>query len=410
VVAAILAVWVLWGATAWAAGKKSAPVPAMDWREELTALVGSGGLLVLDPQGAPALAIHPDQPYMPASVLKVVSTGAALDSLGPDYRFITEFRYSSGQDLYMVGRGDPYLISEELDYIAGVLKEKGLARVRNLFLDNRFFEPGLVLDGTERTLNPYDAYNGALSANFNTIYVQISPKGDVVSAEPQTPLTDMARRLAMGTKARGKVRFNLADHPDTCLLYAGELMKAFLEKHGISVTGQVAPVQGESSNQPLLYRHASRRPLSELIRELMKYSNNFMTNQIFLTAGAERFGPPATVDKARRVVDQFLARIGAGAFHMEEGSGLSRKNQVTPRQLASALRFYLPYRTLLEVESRSFIKTGTLRDVRSLVGYLGLETGTPHIFVLVLNGDGIPPKARERVLEVLENRFLGTVR
>ncbi len=97
-------------------------------------------------------------------------------------------------------------MSEELAAIASELKARGLDRVRDILLDRRFFRPGLVLDGTSRSLNPYDAYNGALSVNFNTIFVNVAPDGSVESAEPQTPLTPLAREMAARSGTRGKVR------------------------------------------------------------------------------------------------------------------------------------------------------------------------------------------------------------
>ena len=386
----------------------AAPVEAKDkdWRNQVKALVGKGALLVTDADGKELVSIRPDQSYMPASIMKIVTSAAAIEFLGQNYRFVTEFRLSNEGDLYMVGRGDPYLISEELDYIARMLKSKGLKKVRNLLLDNRFFQPGLVLDGTERTLNPYDAYNGALCVNFNTIFVNIAKNGQVTSAEPQTPLTDMARNLALQTKARGKVRFNLADNPETCLQYAGELTKAFLTIHGINVTGNVTRATQDPAKIPMFYKHENRTPLHENIQALLKYSNNFMANQVFLTAGAERYGPPASPEKAKLVIDLYMARIGVPRFHVEEGSGLSRKNSLTARQLNGVLNHFRPYRELLVPQERSLVKTGTLSDVKTLAGYLLPEKKEPLTFVLLMNGTGIRHKTRERILSLLEDNLL----
>ena len=165
-----------------------------DWRQTIKNMARGGAVLATDGTGKTIFSHNPDKPLVPASTLKLVTCAAALETLGPDYRFITEFRLSPEGDLYVVGRGDPYLISEEVDIIAQALKKKGLSRVGNIVVDNSFFTPGLVLHGTSRTLKPYDAYNGALCVNFNTIYVNILKGGRVLSAEPQTPLTPLGPR------------------------------------------------------------------------------------------------------------------------------------------------------------------------------------------------------------------------
>ena len=308
------------------------------WEDRVKALARGGAVMVTDMEtGRQVFSLNPSKKYIPASVLKVVTATVALDALGPEYRFTTDFRLTDQKDLLLVGHGDPFLVSEELDFIAQTLKAKGLSSVRNILLDNRYFEPGLILDGTSRSLNPYDAYNGALCVNFNTIYAQIDRNKRAASAEPQTPLTEMALELAQKSGKRGKVRFNLADNPSTCLLYAGDLTKAFLQKAGIQVTGKLIPSEIDPQSIPLFYRHQSRKTLAWFFAQLFKYSNNFMTNQIFLTMGAEKYGPPASPEKSRLVVAEYFKKQNIPPFHMEEGSGLSRLTKLSATQMTSIL-------------------------------------------------------------------------
>lgn len=379
-----------------------------DWKTQVKELAKDGAVLVTDPQGKELLSLRPDKKLVPASTLKLVTSAAALDYLGGDFRFSTEFRVSKDHDLYIIGKGDPFLVSEELEFIANHLKSVGLTGVRDIYLDNSYFEPNMVLDGTNRSLNPYDAYNGALCVNFNTIYAKISKTGKKVkieSAEPQTPLTDMAKDLALKSRKRGKVRFNLADHPETCLLYAGELFKTFFQKAGITVSGAIKINTQKKITAPLYYKHLSRKNLSELIVELLEYSNNFMTNQVFLTLGAERYGSPATPEKGRRAVDAYLKSRGIPSFHVEEGSGLSRKTNVSARQMTAVLQDLRPNRDLLPKEGRVYYKTGTLSDVKSLAGYIEREKGGPLRFVILLNGAGIRWDTREKILDLLEENL-----
>jgi len=375
------------------------------WEAQVQALVGKGAVLVVDVDGRPALAIHPDRPLIPASILKIVTVFAALETLGPTYRFSTDFYTGPGQDLYVVGRGDPYLVSEELAYIADQLRAAGLTSVQDLCLDAGFFLPGLELDGTGRSLNPYDAYNGALCVNFNTIFVRIDPEGRVASAEPQTPLTDLTRTLARQTGLSGEVRLNLADSPDTALVHAGDLIRAFLVKAGIQVAGRVRPAQVDHGQANLFYHHRSRQDLAWLSRQLLKYSNNFMANQVFLTMGAERFGPPADAPKARRAVADALASAGLPRLYLEEGSGLSRRTRLTSAQMAAVLHRFRPYHQLLGSENGAWYKTGTMSDIQSMAGYFSGKDGRLLVFVIMLEGSGAKSGVRRRILELLKENL-----
>lgn len=371
----------------------------------LDRLAGGGGVLAVDADGRVLASHGPDRPLVPASVLKIVTAAAALEELGPGHRFETRFRRTPEGDLVVSGRGDPHLVSEELARIAPALRSKGLQRVRHLLLDDRYFEPGLVLHGTNRSLNPYDAYNGALCVNFNTIFVRVDDRGRVRSAEPQTPLTELARRAALESGARGRVRINLAGSPEQCLRYAGELLAAFLRQEGIEVRGKVRPFREDPEAFPLLHVHRSTWTLEDLLRKMFRYSNNFMANQIFLAAGAARCGPPATPEKARRAVARFLSSAGIENLHVEEGSGLSRRTRITASQMVRVLDRFRPHRHLLDCEAGACTKTGTLHDVQSLAGYLASNTGSPVSFVILLNGKEHGPGSRERIFSLLRDRL-----
>jgi D-alanyl-D-alanine carboxypeptidase/D-alanyl-D-alanine-endopeptidase (penicillin-binding protein 4) len=376
-----------------------------NWKGEISKLAGNGSVLITDSSGREILSLNPDKAMIPASTLKVVTAAAALETLGPDFRFATEFYLTPGRDLYVVGKGDPFLVSEELETIAAELKTKGISPVRQIYLNNGYFAPGLVLHGTSRSLNPYDAYNGALCVNFNTIYVQVERGGVVKSAEHQTPLTGMAEDMAKKSGVTGKVRFNLAENPRTCLLYAGDLIKTFLELEGVEVTGGIEPADQLPDNASLVYRHQSRLNLSGMIARLFKYSNNFMTNQVFLTMGAEKYGPPAEVQKSQRVINDFLTTHGIPPFHMEEGSGLSRRTTLSSRQMMLVLQQFLPYRNLMTREGSLLYKTGTLSDVKSVVGYVMPESGHIYYFTVFLNGSQFSRSSRERILNLLEENL-----
>jgi D-alanyl-D-alanine carboxypeptidase/D-alanyl-D-alanine-endopeptidase (penicillin-binding protein 4) len=375
------------------------------WEKQIRSLAINGAVMVVETGGRTLYALNPDKPMVPASILKIVTADAALHYLGEGYRFTTAFMLSPENDLYVIGKGDPHLVSEELARIAKRLKVKGLKRIRHIFLDDSYFQPDLLLHGTNRSLNPYDAYNGALCVNFNTIFVRIGSDGKVRSAEPQTPLTDFARKVALRSGMRGNVRINLTQSPEQCLLYAGELLKSFLERSSIRVEGSIARSEVNPERFRLLYVHRSRSNLSGVLKKMFEYSNNFIANQIFLTLGAVRYGPPATVEKSRRVMVDFLNHLDLPGPRMEEGSGISRRNRLSAAHMIKVLEHFKSYRCLLSRKDPAWIKTGTLSDVKSMAGYLAGNYSEPLSFVIILNGKRFDNQTRDRIFSLIIDNF-----
>jgi D-alanyl-D-alanine carboxypeptidase/D-alanyl-D-alanine-endopeptidase (penicillin-binding protein 4) len=184
---------------------------------------------------------------------------------------------------------------------------------------------------------------------------------------------------------------------------------AQLKKNEIDVSGTVE-VGGILPNDALpLYRHINSRNLEELLAVLLEHSNNFMTNQIFLAMGAERFGPPATLAKSQAVIYEYLDSKGLSRLNLVEGSGLSRLNSLTARQMADILAAFEPSRHLVKSRQDGSVlyKTGTMSDISTLAGYLVRpdRPSEPLSFVILLNG-AYYPGTREKILDVLKSHFI----
>jgi D-alanyl-D-alanine carboxypeptidase/D-alanyl-D-alanine-endopeptidase (penicillin-binding protein 4) len=99
------------------------------------------------------------KPYVPASIIKIATALAALEILGPEFRFNTDFYLDDQQNLYIKGFGDPFLISEEVVFIVVKLKELGCTKINDIYLDNTAFQLVAPADGAGASDNPYDAQN-----------------------------------------------------------------------------------------------------------------------------------------------------------------------------------------------------------------------------------------------------------
>lgn len=355
------------------------------WVERLLQMIGVGTVLVERSDGEQVVAFAANEPFIPASILKLATSYCALTVLPKRFRFATAFHTTKDGTLYVTGFGDPALTSEELAVIAKQLRSHGLSTVRQIVLDDSFFDPGIHIDGQSLSLNPYDAHNSALLVNYNTVNVRKLKNGTVVSGEPQTPMTELTAQLARRLRP-GAHRINLSRDPAQALLYVGHLLKAFLIEAGASVSGPV--VRGHRPpHAASLYFHYSGKSLEENLRDLLEFSNNLVTNQLFLVMGAVVLGEPATVEKGQAVLRTCLRKhLGWQHVQLVEGSGLSRQNRVTAAEMMRLLKAFEPYAHLLPLKEEFFrAKTGSLNGVSSLAGYFTVPQGDRYRFVLISN-------------------------
>ncbi len=340
-------------------------------------------LILSEPSGRVILTRHGSELRTPASTLKVLTSLAAIRELGLGFRFRTEFYLQNGSDLVVKGYGDPLLISEVISNMAAQLSKR-LNGIRDIITDNTYFSYPIKIPGRGHTTNPYDAPPSALCANFNTIMVARDRTGHVISGEPQTPLTPITVEVAEKIGAR-RGRYTIGEDPDLAARYAGELLGTFLRKEGIRVVGRIRPGVVRADAE-LLYTHYSPFTLEQLIQKMLKFSSNFMANQILLTMGAMQFGPPATMDKGLRVLRHYAAqRLGLKSVRLVEGSGISRQNQISAIEMVKVLNNFMPYHRLMRKQYRVFYKTGTLRGVRTCVGYIRDGNHNLYPFVVFIN-------------------------
>jgi D-alanyl-D-alanine carboxypeptidase/D-alanyl-D-alanine-endopeptidase (penicillin-binding protein 4) len=308
---------------------------------------------------------------------------ASRHALGAAHRFETAFYLSDTGDLKIKGYGDPLLLSEDVDRIAKRLAQ-GLADIRDVVTDDTYFADPLNVPGIGSSAEPYNAPNGALSVNFNTVaFRRIG--GGYVSGEPQTPLLSMVKDRIRSTGMKsGRIPLSQAGGEPS--RYAGALFVHFLREHGVRIRGGVRRGRVDERSDRPVYRHRSRHDIDAVIREMLAFSNNFMANQLLVAAGARRYGPPGDLDKGVRSVRAYAGeRLGFESVRMVEGSGISRENRISARQLMAVLQAFAPLRHLLPLENGDAHKTGTLSGVRTRVGYLTTGSGSGYRYVVLFN-------------------------
>lgn len=406
---------------------KSASGPQLRYFNQLD----RAGLLLLDDQAASLESKSPQRFFIPASTTKLLTALLALRHWGDDYRFKTAFYLTDVKTdnsasasvahqkppmLLVKGYGDPFLVSEELAVIARQLakrlKQQGISSLAGIQLDTSYYHDGLALPGAGLSDNPYDAIPSALAANFNTVFFRKSQQG-AESAEPQTPMTATALTVARRThgfheKPLGaEQRVNLGTDASYCQRYFAELLRAFLKQEGVSVAEPIVwqtLSAFQSMSQPF-YVHENSKILAEIVRPMMKYSTNFVANQLALNLSAEVMGGAASEAKVLQAYRQLLTELfGWKQFHIEEGAGLSRHNRLSPTQLIDVLSAFKPWRHLLpEIEPDVFAKSGSLLGVSALAGYIQNESKW-YPFAFMIN-QKVPYHYRNRLIKELSQRY-----
>lgn len=382
-------------------------------------------------------------PMNPASLMKLVTTRAALGILGPEYRHRTRIattgRLESGVlkgDLFFQGGGDPKLVIEDLQEISRQLRSIGIERIEGAFVidGSRFAEP--EIDPGQFDGKPHSAYNvgpHAAMVNFKAVKVSVWPQsgGKVsVTTEPRMPQADIeskVRQVSGGCRAtnvqarmneRAKLvvtgavgkRCNGVDFYVAVLDHARFAFNAFVtawEDAGGSIRARLETGPTPAHARTLI-DWQSPRPLIELVSDINKMSNNPMTRNLFLNLSAEQ-GVSATREASSQLVKDYLRSRGLDfpELVLDNGAGLSRHERIAPQNLARLLAQALTasdsqawIQTLpaagfegtlrnrfrqSELQGRAWLKTGALEDVRGLAGYLLSASGRWVVLVVLVN-------------------------
>ena len=318
------------------------PAPALaGLKEKIAALAPTAVVLVVDAKGDELVAQNADEPFVPASVAKIVTAWLAMEVLGGDYRFETRFYLDVKRVLYVRGGGDPFLVSEELKPLAADLVAKiGKAPITGMVVDGGYYPSNLRIPGIEDDGEAYDALNSALAVNFNTVYA-VRDGDKVRSAEDQTPITPIAIARFRAEGPDGEGRISLGEDPTLGLRYAGELIGAFIAQAGGRVKGAVSTGTVPAGPKPV-YVHRQSRTLSEILAEMLRE-----LEQLHRQPGlfGDRRSPPRRAGQPRKVApggERNACRPGPrGGYPSRGGVGHQPRRPLhppRPRQGACALR------------------------------------------------------------------------
>ncbi|HEY6864065.1 MAG TPA: D-alanyl-D-alanine carboxypeptidase/D-alanyl-D-alanine-endopeptidase [Burkholderiales bacterium] len=397
----------------------------------------------------PMLSYNASRPMNPASSAKLVTTYAALEMLGPSFTWKTQ-AYAGGPmrgdvldgDLVLRGTGDPKLTIENFWLLLRALRERGLREIRgDLVLDHSYFAPA-PYDPGKFDNEPARAYNvgpDALLVNFNAIRFHFGPdleaKSLRVIPEPRPAQIELRASVALSdapcgdwrsqiraefdsNDASARVNFS-GTYPAACgentwnvaLLshdsYLWGLFRELWDELGGSFKGGVR--DGTVAPDSRLIYSAESPPLSEVVRDINKFSNNVMARQLFLTLSAEALHVPGDEHLSEGLIRDWALRKGIAAdeIALENGAGLSRSDRISALTFGKLLvaAWHSPVMSELvasmpvvasdgtmrrrlhgsDVAGQAHIKTGTLAGVRTLAGYVLARDGRRFAVVFLVN-------------------------
>lgn len=390
--------------------------------------------------GQSVIRHNAQQPMNPASTMKLITSYAALEILGPAHTWkteaLTDTVAANGTlegNLYLRGSGDPRLALEQFWLFLRQLRARGIAHIRgDLILDRDAFSlpPHDPAEFDNEPLRPYNTGPDALLVNLNSLRLTLQPAHDSVTVMHDTPGVDqhLINRLKLGNencgdwrekitversgetitlhgtfaKSCGEKALNLSPWPAN--LQVERLFRTLWHELGGTLAGQVREGSTPAGARPLATHESPA--LGEIVREINKYSNNVMARQVFLTLDAAR---PATPEGARRRIMGWLddKALTMPELVLDNGSGLSRMERVSAENLARLLRMAWQSPVMPELVAslpvagidgtlrkrldnqaatgRAHLKTGYLANVRAVAGYVLDTSGKRWIVVALIN-------------------------
>ncbi|MDI9334585.1 MAG: D-alanyl-D-alanine carboxypeptidase/D-alanyl-D-alanine-endopeptidase [Cytophagales bacterium] len=375
---------------------------------------------------APLLAHRASAAMNPASTMKLVTSAAALDLLGPAYTWQTQVLIDAAGkdgaikngvlngDVIIKGGGDPKLVVERLGLLLNRIRSLGIQTINgDMVLDNSAFAVPATnpaaFDGEPS--KPYNASPDALLINYKSVVMTFTPNAwaNAASVQYDPPLAGIAMpasvplsnadcgdyrsALRADFSDAKRIRF-LGSYPKSCgervwsIAYADPSAFAALAVRGLweGMGGKLLGISraGQAPAQAKLAFTLASPSLADVMRDMNKFSNNVMAQQLFLTLSLNAdSSKPASFEASRAVLAawwraRYGATAGMDAPTVDNGSGLSRSERITSGALARLLQdaYAAPFMPELIASLPQTGVDGTLRNSKAALGIAHLKTGS----------------------------------
>ena len=384
----------------------------------------------------------------PASVIKLFTTYSSLLKLGFDYRWETKFLHTGtlrngtlNGDLYVKASGDPTLETEDVYDIASQIRGAGISRIKgNIIIDRTLFKVSNKNNSgfDKNVYSPYNAMPDAIMFNKRKSTICITPRSKKAKISKDVPdqSYSVVNKLKMvngscrGSRAWPKVSIKTNNSGRSTVFLTGKLakrcgnrkvckvismphrafyyaLKNILKNEGVNVSGTLKLKKVPAHAQHLFSHYSDT--LESVISTIAKKSDNLMARQLMFTMGAVSFDGQSTLHKSRKAIENTLNKyfiLEQGTTYIANGSGLSRSAKLTAKSLANLLdhgykNYGQRWMDTLSVAGidgtirrrfrnstvygRAWMKTGTIKRVKNIAGYVQGSSGETYVVVVLVN-------------------------
>lgn len=402
------------------------------------------GLIITDNHNELIYELHSDKKLIPASITKIITSGAILRSLPPGYKFKTQLLLSENYkikegvykgDLFLKGGGDPSFVSENMWYLVNVFARLGINKIEgDIIVDDSLFDKVRFDESRQevRVDRAYDAPVGAMSFNWNSVNIFIRPDAQSnkpkVFIDPDISVFTIENRATqsegdsnnlsvekknnkiivsgkLGKSSKEVVFYKNIQDPD---IWAGQNLKLFLSHRSIIVSGDIknkkAPITAE------VVAEYESKSIESILADMNKFSNNYVAEMLVknLSLSSSSVG---NMTDGMKLVNQYVEglKLSKESYEIYNPSGLTRDNKITAKFMVKILenihsdfKIFPEFVTSLPIagidgtlkkrmkgeagERWVRAKTGYLTNVVSLAGYAGLKDGQVYQFAFIFNG------------------------
>lgn len=413
------------------------------------------GLLVEDGEEI-VFAHNADKQFVPASLTKLVTAGALLKNVPLSTKFKTTLLSSAKiekndlvGDLCLLGGGDPSFVSEKMWFLVNEFTRLQVKKIKgDIIVDGTRFDREIFDSGRDslRVDRAYDAPISALSFNWNAVNVFVRPStpgsAPQVFVDPENTLVeienhaktvnkDLVKSILVERKTKRIVKNGKTDYVDVIVvsgnigkatpelvfyksitdpeMWSGAHLVQFLKQRGITVSGTIKAGSCQSTDKVLA--EVSSKNFSEMVADMLKFSNNFVAEMLVKNLGALNGVKPSTMNEGIEVLKKYLDELGMKreSYALVNVSGLTRDNKFSVNQLNTVLKrslndfdIYPEFVSGLAISGvdgtlksrfknmanppKIRAKTGYLDGIVGLSGYLDIKGRRPLVFTFIYNG------------------------
>lgn len=386
------------------------------------------------------LSLNPDQERVPASLTKILTAVAALETIPANHQFVTELKANAkptsdviNGPLYLVGSGDPTFVTEKLWLLIHDFSRLGIKKINgDLIYDATIFDD--VKFSKSRSTENHRAYSSptsGLTFNWNSLWIRVFPTqvggNSRVYLDPPDETIIVKNNSRTTSKKTNLLVDRLTSNDVDQILVNGQIQmgeefsvyrshtlpakraaiqaRNFLKQAGIEISGQIQ--QGKAPANSVQLAKTESVVIDEVIKMMMKFSNNLISEMLIKFIDHKENKRPGTLEGGVKYLNQVLKKYSKKPFTVVNPSGLSTDNKMSSSFLTEILismknhprhdaEFVASFprsgidgtikKRMTKATGKIRAKTGLLNGVVGLGGYIHSEKGNTYAFTFIYNG------------------------